>query len=155
MGTTGGREYPEVRLREVVDADLPALYQQQRDPVAARMAATTPFGWSEHAEHWRALRADPAVRARVIVVEGAVAGSITCWRRWEQWQVGYQVDREHWGRGIATTALALFLCEVVERPLHAFAASGNAASRRVLEKCGFRPDGVEGDGSLAGYVLEG
>ena len=60
---------------------------------------------------------------------------------WEQsgdTLVGYWIGREYWGRGVASRALALFLMEVDERPLHAHVAAHNAGSIRVLEKCGFR-----------------
>ena len=50
---------------------------------------------------------------------------------------GYWIDREYWGKGIATKALSRFLCQVTERPLCALVARHNTASIRVLEKCGF------------------
>jgi RimJ/RimL family protein N-acetyltransferase len=53
-------------------------------------------------------------------------------------EVTYWIDRAYWGRGIATAALRDLLAVVPERPLYARAASDNAGSRRVLEKCGFR-----------------
>ena len=46
-------------------------------------------------------------------------------------------DGEDWGRGIATRALQEFLELEATRPLYAHAASDNAASIRVLTKCGF------------------
>src|SRR6266536_627562 len=48
-------------------------------------------------------------------------------------QIGYWVDREHAGRGIITTAVAL-LTDHCFRP-------ENAASRRVVVKLGFREEG--------------
>lgn len=143
-----------VRLRPVGAADVPLFFEYQRDPLAVRMAAATPLARRDHDALWREILADPAIMARAVVVDGEVAGSLTSWTHWQQRQVGYWLGRDHWGRGIATTALALFLCELSDRPVHAYVAAHNAASRRVLEKCGFRPDGVEGDGSLLGYVLE-
>jgi RimJ/RimL family protein N-acetyltransferase len=53
-------------------------------------------------------------------------------------EVTYWIDRAYWGQGIATQALRALLAEVPERPLYARAASDNAGSLRVLEKCGFR-----------------
>lgn len=41
------------------------------------------------------------------------------------------------GLGIASEALRQFLAELTARPLHARAAKDNAASMRVLERCGF------------------
>ena len=51
--------------------------------------------------------------------------------------VSYWIGKEHWGKGVATRALAAFLHIVTERPLHARVAKHNVASIRVLEKCGF------------------
>jgi RimJ/RimL family protein N-acetyltransferase len=144
----------DVRLRPVTPADVPLFFEFQRDPHAARMAGATPMPRGDHDRLWHAIRTDPAVLARTIVVDGVIAGSLTAWTQWDQRQLGYWLGREHWGRGVATTALALFLCEMTVRPVHAYVAGHNSASRRVLEKCGFRPDGLEGDGSLLGYVLE-
>ena len=63
--------------------------------------------------------------------------------------VGYWIGREFWGRGVATAALAAFVAEVKERPLHAFVAEHNVRSIRVLEKCEFVPS-PEHDPSIAG-----
>lgn len=143
-----------IRLRPVGVADVPLFFEYQRDPLAARMAAATPVSRRDHDALWRAALTDPAILARTVVVDGEVAGSLTSWTQWEQRQLGYWLGRDHWGRGVATTALPLFLCELTVRPVHAYVAGPNIASRRVLEKCGFRPDGLDGDASLLGYVLE-
>jgi RimJ/RimL family protein N-acetyltransferase len=54
---------------------------------------------------------------------------------------------------VATAALAAFLAIEPTRPLYAYVAGHNLASRRVLEKCGFAPRDedaaiplLEGDG---------
>ena len=52
-------------------------------------------------------------------------------------------DRALWGRGIATEALTAFLRLEQTRPLHAGVATHNAASIRVLQKCGFTLLGPE------------
>jgi RimJ/RimL family protein N-acetyltransferase len=51
--------------------------------------------------------------------------------------VCYWLGNEFWGRGIATEALAAFLQIVTTRPIYAGVAKDNAASIRVLQKCGF------------------
>ncbi|MBS2549610.1 GNAT family N-acetyltransferase [Catenulispora sp. NL8] len=149
-----GGPAPDIRLRPVGPADVPLFFEYQRDPLAARLAGTAPAARRDHEQLWHDIRTDPATLARTVVVDGAVAGSITCWPQWEQRQVGYWFGRDHWGRGVATTALALFLCELTIRPVHAYVAGHNAASARVLEKCGFRRDGLERDGAVLGYILE-
>jgi RimJ/RimL family protein N-acetyltransferase len=128
-------------LREVRDEDLPMLFEQWADPVAARMAA---FTASDHMDRdaferrWVRLRADETLINRAIVVDGEVAGTIGSWGDPREREVTYWIGRSFWGRGIATAALGAFLAVDPTRPLHGRVASDNVASRRVLEKCGFR-----------------
>lgn len=63
-------------------------------------------------------------------------------------EVGSWSGRRFWGRGVATAALSQFLEHVKTLPLHAHGARRNAASPRILEKCGFTVvgrDKVAGD----------
>lgn len=126
-----------VLLRAVEPGDLPALFEQQLDPDGARMAVVHPRDRSAFDAHWTKIVADPRITARAILADGALAGQISCFRADEQDCVGYWIAKEHWGRGVATRALALLLDEVTTRPLHARAARTNAASIRVLLKNGF------------------
>jgi RimJ/RimL family protein N-acetyltransferase len=87
--------------------------------------------------HWAKILADDTIIKRTIIYEGQVAGNIVCFGWQGKREVGYWLGREHWGKGIATAALGEFLGVVTERPLYAAAAKDNAASIRVLEKCGF------------------
>src|SRR5262249_10111903 len=70
--------------------------------------------------------------------DGVVAGTIGSWGAPGEREVTYWIGRPHWGKGIATAALNALLAVDRSRPLHARVASDNLASRRVLEKCGFR-----------------
>jgi RimJ/RimL family protein N-acetyltransferase len=127
-------------LREVRDEDLPLLFEQWADPVAAHMAAfTAPDHMDRDAfeRRWSRLRADETVLTRVIVVDDEVAGTIGSWGDSGEREVTYWIGRSYWGKGIATDALNAFLAVDRSRPLHARVASDNVASRRVLEKCGF------------------
>ena len=128
-------------LREVRDEDLALLFEQWADPVAMQMAAfTAPDHMDRDAfeRRWSRLRADETVLNRVIVVDGDVAGTIGSWGDSREREVTYWIGRSYWGKGIATDALEAFLKVDRTRPLHARVASDNVASRRVLEKCGFR-----------------
>ena len=87
--------------------------------------------------HWAKLMADEAVTKRVILFADQVVGNIASFDRDGQREVGYWIDREHWGMGIATRALAEFLQIETKRPLYACVAKHNIASARVLQKCGF------------------
>ena len=139
----------KVVLREVVDSDLPIFYEHQRDPEAARMAAFASRDHDAFITHWAKLRREPSNISRTIVCDGQVAGNIGSWIAQDQRLIGYCIGREFWGRGVATAALAAFVAEVKERPIHAFVARHNAGSIRVLEKCEFAPS-PEHDPSIAG-----
>ena len=129
-------------LREVADDDLPIFFEQQLDAGAQRMAAFSPRDPNDRdafMTHWGKIRDDASSTIRTIVADGRVAGNILCFTHGGKREVGYWLGREHWGRGVATRALAVFLSLIAERPLYAGVASDNAASMRVLEKCGFVP----------------
>jgi RimJ/RimL family protein N-acetyltransferase len=136
-------------LREVVDSDLPIFFENQREPEALRMAAFPSRDHDAFMTHWAKLRREPSNIARTIVCDGQVAGNIGSWIAGDQRLIGYWIGREFWGRGVATAALAAFVAEVKERPLHAFVAKHNVGSIRVLEKCEFVPS-PEHDSSIAG-----
>ncbi|OIJ86619.1 GNAT family N-acetyltransferase [Streptomyces colonosanans] len=130
----------EIVLREVHDGDLPVFFRQMNDPVALRMAAFTPEDPADRARfdaHWERIRAASDITARTVLADGAVVGNAAVYGEPGEREVTYWIDRACWGRGIATTALRILLEQVPERPLYARAAADNAASRRVLEKCGF------------------
>lgn len=138
---------PEVlRLRPTLDADLPILYAQQQDPESCRLAGTKPRSWEAFESAIRRSLADPRTVGRTIVLERAggevVAGGISCFVVADEDYVGYGLAREHWGRGLASRALALLLAEVTRRPLRATAAAHNIASCRILGRCGFRVVGA-------------
>jgi RimJ/RimL family protein N-acetyltransferase len=78
-----------------------------------------------------------------VTCDGCLAGTIASFPVEGQTEVTYWIDRAAWGKGIATRALALLLDLVTTRPLYARAASDNAGSLRVLQKCGFRATGTE------------
>jgi RimJ/RimL family protein N-acetyltransferase len=130
----------EVALREVHDSDLPVFFRQMNDPAALRMAAFTaedPADRDRFDAHWARIRSSSDV-LRTVLVDGDVVGSAAVYGEPGEREVTYWIDRTHWGRGIATAALRALLAAVPERPLYARAAADNTASRRVLEKCGFR-----------------
>ena len=124
-------------LRDVDAADLDAFYEQQLDPEATAMALFPARDRETFDAHWRNTLADPSLTKKTIVHEGRVAGNALCWEADNRRFVGYWLGREFWGKGLATLALAELTQEVRERPLHAWVATSNVGSIRVLEKCGF------------------
>ncbi len=62
-------------------------------------------------------------------------------------RIGYTIAREHWGQGYASASVKaivdlLFTTSIIER-IEADCSVDNPASRRVLEKCGFRYVGIK------------
>jgi RimJ/RimL family protein N-acetyltransferase len=126
-----------VSLRDVASEDLAILYAHQQDPQAAQLAGFPSRGWEAFHAHWARVLADSANVTRTVLAGGQVAGTIACFPQDGEHLVGYWLGREFWGRGVATTALRIFLDSLPLRPLTAYVARHNLASRRVLEKCGF------------------
>jgi RimJ/RimL family protein N-acetyltransferase len=127
----------EVRLRSVADSDLTILFEHQREPEANNMAAFPARDREAFMAHWKKILGDASVVAMTVVVDNRVAGHVGSWKQDGKRLVGYWIGKEHWGQGVATEMLAMFLRKVVDRPLYAYVVKHNFASIRVLEKCGF------------------
>jgi RimJ/RimL family protein N-acetyltransferase len=134
-------------LRDVIAEDLPLFFRQQSGPETRQVAVPTtgkPVDCRAFAAHWQRIQADPGVTMKTIVFGGQVAGSVMSYQEEGRTEVSYWLDGEYWGRGIATRALSRFLAEVnTDRPIYARAASDNAGSLRVLQKCGFVVNGCD------------
>jgi RimJ/RimL family protein N-acetyltransferase len=126
-----------VLLRDVTEGDLPTLFDHQLDPQANDMAAFPARDRGAFMAHWLRILGDETVAKKTILFDGRVAGNIVCFEQDGEREVGYWIGREYWGKGVATGALSHFLRQVEERPHYAHVARHNAASLRVLEKCGF------------------
>jgi RimJ/RimL family protein N-acetyltransferase len=124
-------------LRDVVESDLDAFFEYQREPEANEMAVFPARDRETFFAHWRRLLADDSLIQKTIVDGNEVAGNIGCWPQDGRRYVGYWIGRKYWGKGLATRALQELAAEVTERPLHAWVAAANVGSIRVLEKCGF------------------
>jgi RimJ/RimL family protein N-acetyltransferase len=144
-GTAAGarvRHDPSVAgmLREVRNGDLDLFFGFRTDPDAIWMAAEPddPTDRAAFDAVWRTMRTEPSITTRTIESRGQVVGYIVSWKHSSQREVEFWIGREHWGKGIATAALAEFLELEPERPLYAVAAQDNLGAVRVLEKFGFQ-----------------
>src|SRR5690242_11023074 len=95
-------------LREVRDGDLDLFFLFRTDPDAIWMAADShdPPDRAGFDAMWRTVRTEPGFTARTIESDGQVAGYIMSWQHHSQREVEFWIGREHWGKGIATAALA-------------------------------------------------
>ena len=140
------------RTAVIVDGRAGGLGTARPSGDAIRMAAfisPDPDDRSSFDRRWARLRSDDSTTNRVVEIDGRVVGHIASFDLEGHREVTYWIGREDWGRGIARRALQEFLQLEASRPLYAGAASDNAASIRVLTKCGFRVVG-EGRGFAHG-----
>ncbi|GAA1059805.1 GNAT family N-acetyltransferase [Agromyces bracchium] len=138
-----------VTLRATRAGDRDELFRIQLDPEANRMAAFTAVDPSDRAAydaHVAKFADRVDYDARTVRCDGRIVGSVARWIDAETGmpEITYWIDREHWGRGIATRALRLFL-DTQPRPVRARAAADNAASVAVLAKLGFVEVGRDRD----------
>lgn len=144
-----------VVLREVREEDLCEFLVHQSDPVANRMAAFPAREPEAFMVHWKKILADDSVLKRTILLDGEVAGNVICFERSGKSLVGYWLGRRFWGQGVASRAVSEFVSLIPARPLHAYVAKHNAASIRVLEKCGFVVSGEAfGEAPTGGEPVE-
>lgn len=146
----------DVRLRDVVDGDLPAFFEFQLNAEANRLAAFKARDRASFMAHWRWILEEEAVVKQTILFEGQVAGNIVSFEQAGEREVGYWIGRDFWGKGVATRALAAFLDHETRRPLYGYVARHNLASARVLDKCGFRLHGeISNFGVVDGEEVDG
>lgn len=146
---------PRLRVRPVVETDLPDLLTVNADPEVTRFL---PYpAWTSLAdgqawfERMAALQAAGSAWQLVVIDKASNAAIGTCLLfRFEpasgRAEIGYVLGRAHWGRGCMAEALGAVIS-------HAFGAAGlrrleaevnpaNTASTRLLRKLGFTQEGV-------------
>ena len=124
--------HPRLRLdvlRDVREDSLDVFFEQQRDSEAMAMALMPAREREAFDAHWRRILADDRLIARVIEVDGEVAGNVVSWEQEGRQLIGYWLGREFWGRGLATAALGELVEELGMRPLHAWVATARTSAR--------------------------
>jgi ribosomal-protein-alanine N-acetyltransferase len=148
-------ETPRLVLRELVPADVEVIHRIQSDPQVVRY-----FGRPAHATLaesekklqivFDALRDTTGIRWGLALRDGgALAGTCGIWR-WNKdhrfAEIGYELAPAYWGRGLMVEALSPILrYGFTKMDLHRVEATidpENQASRRVLEKLGFKRDAL-------------
>jgi [ribosomal protein S5]-alanine N-acetyltransferase len=131
--------------------ELAPLYLVNREFLAANEPDRPPDFFTAEGQRQRiARRAEDGFHQFAILDRGAIAGTINVFHIVrEQLQcgtIGYWVDRERNGRGLATTAVEEVVAYMFgELDLHRTEAATlveNVASQRVLEKAGFERIGL-------------
>ena len=142
-------------LRALVFSDLNVNYLGWlNDPLVNRYLETRflPQSIESLQAYWQAHRDDPTSPwfAICLVDDGSHIGNIKLGPiQWLHRRADLSLfigDRSCWGKGYASEAIALVrdwaFCELDLQKLNSGICSGNIASRRAFEKCGFELEGV-------------
>ncbi len=162
-------------LRELTEDDIPGWFARASDAESADLAGDTIPASIEQGAQWLARHRErfqqrQGLRWAIVPTEatssvGTIGLTITAPTAREA-EIGFVVGRTDWGRGLCTAAAALVLDygfnELGLALIHAEVLHRNHASRRVLEKLGFRIErDVPGDPQAGGvaddcfiYVLQ-
>jgi [ribosomal protein S5]-alanine N-acetyltransferase len=135
----------EIVLRPTVISDLEQLFVFQLDEEANYLAAFTskdPADKAAYLDKYTKLINDPTINNQTILVNNKIAGSIAKFVMFGHAEITYWIDKQFWGKGIATRALKHFLTIENSRPIFGRVAFDNFGSQKVLEKCGFVKTGT-------------
>ncbi len=133
-------------LRALTSADAPRVAELAGDWDIARMTARIPHPYGMHAaEDWMETIADDEF-VRAIDLDGELIGLIGYSKTDDgSGEIGYWIGRPWWGRGYATeagSALVRHCFRIARLPrLTCCHFVDNPASRRVIEKLGFKESG--------------
>jgi ribosomal-protein-alanine N-acetyltransferase len=136
----------ELQLRKTEADDLEVLFLFQLNEEANKLAAFTskdPTDKAAYLSKYIKLLSDPTVNNLTIIVDNTIAGSIAKFEIEGDAEITYWIDKNFWGKGIATTALKQFLGIENTRPIFGRVAFDNHRSQRVLENCGFVKIGTD------------
>jgi len=148
-------ETPRLRLRAVRGSDAPALLEIFADPAVARYGSSPP--WADLAEAERRVArdlqggADGSVLALLVerAADARVIGRCVLFhvdRGCRRAEVGYALASSAWGQGYAREAVQALLDYGFEHldlnRVEADIDPRNTASARLLERLGFRAEGL-------------
>jgi len=150
-------ELLNVRLRRATAADAEDVSRWRNQPTSLRFQASSPRSVEQIRELLAAqeqIEINPEAEGKlywVIEVDGEPAGQVQIavdggFRQQLMSTLGYTVAEMMQGRGVATAAVREAIAfgpgELGLERIEAVAAVENVASRRVLEKAGFRFEGI-------------
>jgi ribosomal-protein-alanine N-acetyltransferase len=140
-----------VSLREVTEDDIPAWFARATDAESADLAGdpipeSVEQGYAMLRRHRERFQQQSGIRWAIVPTgaSGSVGtiGFTISSRAERAAEIGFVVGRAHWGRGLCTAAAELSLDygfrELGLAVVRAEVLHRNGASRRVLEKLGFR-----------------
>lgn len=148
-------ETQRLHLREMTPQDVTALLKHLGNPEVVKYIDVQPIKTREQADEWLKwmgsfFSARDGLRWGVILkADDTFIGSagIHNWNREARYaEVGYDIAEAYWGHGYATEVVQAIIDFGMDRMhlnrIEADVIDGNTASMRVLEKLGFRREGV-------------
>jgi len=135
-----------ITLRRTEREDLARLFEIQKDEKGNWLAAFTsadPIDETAFVDKWERILVDPTTNNQTILVDGMIVGSVAKFEMEGEAEITYWIDRNYWGKGIATHAVKSLLSIEEKRPLRARVAFDNIGSQIVLERCGFERIGSD------------
>lgn len=148
-----------LRLRRLDERDVDRVLEACTDERTARWLGHLPHPYTRadavaYVEGRERLHAEAIGETWAVVgVDDVLLGTVGWfgWEPGERVEIGYWVHPDARGRGVATAALRTVTAYAVETlgvaRTEACAAVGNAASRAVIERCGYVAWGVESRGA--------
>ena len=139
-----------MKLRPLQESDLEKLVEEIGNINVAKYLVHVPFPYSiDDARDYYERSKGKEFRFNLIL-DGQLIGGIGLNQKEDDlYEVGYWVGESHWGKGYATEAVKGILNYLKENKPNVKVMSQyiveNAASGRVLEKCGFK---VSGEGEV-------
>jgi len=130
----------EIILRKTEITDLELFFIFQIDDEARYLAAFTSKDTTDktaYLQKYTKLVNDPTINMQTIIVDKIIAGSVSKFEMGGDAEITYWIDKQFWGKGVATKALNEFLKNENARPIFGRVAFDNFGSQKVLEKCGF------------------
>ncbi|MGV6815830.1 MAG: GNAT family N-acetyltransferase [Thiotrichales bacterium] len=142
---------PPIQFHDFTENDIPLLQSYLNDPLVTQyLSASIPQPYTESDAQWWVSEGSHEGWVQAVTLEGQFVGTVGAtplrFERSRCAEIGYWVGREHWGKGLASVALAYLTGYLFETTdivrLQAGVYTGNHASARVLEKCGYACEGV-------------
>lgn len=155
-----------ILLRPWKETDAPRLAQIANNKrIADNLRDGFPFPYSlEHAKQFISSVKDTNPESIVLAIEvnGIVAGSIGAFFKQDvhrkNAEIGYYLAEEYWGKGVMTKSISALIEFIFNNydiiRIFAEPYAKNTGSRKVLEKVGFRLEGVQKCGVIKNGVIE-
>lgn len=135
-----------ITLTKTTLNDLETLFEFQLDTEANHLAAFTPKDPTDkktYMDRYSKFLTNPTINMMTIKIDKQIVGSISKFVMEGDHEITYWIDKKFWGKGIASTALNMFLNIERNRPLFGRVAFDNFGSQKVLEKAGFIKTGTD------------